>query len=71
MNDEILMRFIGKQCSEEEIRKILGTIESCNENKARYIQLQSLWASTDILSVEQNEEAESEEVERIMSGIYQ
>lgn len=71
MNDEILMRFIEKQCSAEEIRKILRTIESCDENRTRYIQLQSLYASADILSVEQNEEADPGEVERIISGIYQ
>lgn len=71
MNDEILMRFIGKQCSAEEIRKILRTIESCDENRTRYIQLQSLYASADILSVEQNEVADPGEVKRIISGIYQ
>lgn len=70
MNDEILMRFIEKQCSAEEIRKILRTIESCDENRTRYIQLQSLYASADILSVEQNEEADPGEVKRIISGIY-
>lgn len=69
MNDEILIRFIEKQCSGEDARKLLRNIESCDENKTRYIQLQSLWTSADMLSAGQKK-ADSREVKRIMNGVH-
>lgn len=69
MSDEILIRFIERQCSVEEARKILLWIESSRENKSRFIQLQLLWTSIEIYSAEQNEKADPEEVKCIMAGI--
>ena len=70
MNDEILIRFIEKQCSGEEARKLLRDIELSDENRIRYIQLQSLWASADMLSAVQKK-ANFREVERIMNRVHQ
>lgn len=67
MNDERLIRFIERRCSDKEAREILRWIEASSENKARFAQLQSLWASADIASAMQNEEANPEEVQFIMS----
>lgn len=67
MNDERLIRFIERRCSDKEAREILRWIEASSENKARFAQLQSLWASADIASAMQNEEADPEEVQFIMS----
>lgn len=69
MNDERLIRFIERQCSDKEAREILRWIEASSENKARFAQLQSLWASADIASAMQNKDAEPEEVQFIMSQI--
>ena len=69
MNDEILIRFIERQCSVEEAREILLWIESGNETKARFAQLQSWWASADVYYAMQKGEADQEEVRFIMDKI--
>lgn len=60
MDDEMLIRFIKRQCSSSEARKILLWIEMNEENKAHFTQLQSLWASADICFAVQNDKVDSE-----------
>lgn len=69
MNDEKLIRFIERQCSVEEAREILLWIESNKENKTRFTQLQSLWASADMYYAMQKGEAGQDEVRLIMNKI--
>lgn len=69
MNDERLIGFIERRCSDKEAREILRWIEATSENKTRFAQLQSLWASADIASAMQNEEADQADVQFIMSKI--
>lgn len=56
----MLIRFIKRQCSSSETRKILLWIELNEENKAHFTQLQSLWASADICFAVQNDKVDSE-----------
>lgn len=56
----MLIRFIKRQCSSSEGRKILLWIEMNEENKAHFTQLQSLWASADICFAVQNDKVGSE-----------
>lgn len=70
MNDEKLIRFIERQCSVEEAREILLWIESSNENKACFTQLQSLWVSADMYDVMQKGEVDQKEVRMIMDKIH-
>lgn len=69
MNDEKLIRFIERQCSVEEAREILLWIDSNKENKTRFTQLQSLWASADMYYAMQKGEAGQDEVRLIMNKI--
>lgn len=70
MNDEILIRFIERQCSVEEARKVLLWIESSGENKRHFTQLQVLGASIDIDFAVQKGRVDPEAVKYIMTGIH-
>lgn len=69
MDDSLILRFIHKQCSIEEARKVLRWIEADERNKKYFIRLQSIWASIDIEYASRHEEADAEQVRLIINKI--
>lgn len=71
MNDELLIRFIEKQCSTEEARKVLLWIEAEEKNKNHFRQLQSICASIDINFASLHEKANPEAVQSIINQVHE
>lgn len=69
MTDELLIRFITKECSPEECRQILHWIESEDINKKRFTQLQAIWTAIELEYTSTHEKADPEEVRLIMSKL--
>ena len=70
MNDEILIRFIERQCSEEEAREILRWIEASDDNKHYFARLQTVWAASEISLEEQAGRIDPDAIRRIMVQVY-
>ena len=70
MNDEILIRFIKRQCSQEEAREILRWIEATDENKHYFARLQTVWAASEISLEEQADKVDPDAIRRIMAQVY-
>lgn len=69
MNDELLIRFIERQCSVEEAREVLRWIEAAEQHKTHFKQLQSVCAAVEIDYASRTEKADPAEVRLIMSKI--
>lgn len=69
MNDELLIRFIERQCSVEEAREVLRWIEAAEQHKTHFKQLQSVCAAVEIDYASRTEKADPAEVGLIMSKI--
>lgn len=69
MNEELLIRFIERQCTIGEARNVLQWIERDEKNKAHFRQIQSIYASIGIRHVSLYEKAEPETVQSIMNQL--
>lgn len=67
MNDDLLIRFITRECTIDEARKVLGWIEESEDHKTYFRQLQSTCASIEIDHAARTEKAPSKEVQLILN----
>lgn len=69
MEDELLIRFIERQCTLEEAHQVLRWIEEDEEHKAYFRQLQSVSASVDIDYSVCYDKAMPEDVKYVMNKV--
>lgn len=69
MDNDLIIRFIERQCSPEEARDVLRWIEASEENKSAFRKMQAVYASVDIDRADREETADAEEVRKIMGVV--
>ena len=69
MNNDLVIRFIERQCTIEEAREVLRWIEATEENKAVFCQMQAVHASIGIDHSDRTEKVSPEDVRKIMKEI--
>lgn len=69
MDNDLIIRFIERQCSQEEAREVLRWIEASEENKSAFREMQAVYASVDIDRAAREETANAEEVRKIMGVV--
>ncbi len=69
MDNDLIIRFIERQCSPEEARDVLRWIEASEENKSAFRKMQAVYASVNIDRADREETADAEEVRKIMGVV--
>lgn len=69
MDNDLIIRFIERQCTPEEAREVLRWIEASEENKSAFRKMQAVYASVDIDRADREETADAREVRKIMNKV--
>ena len=69
MNNDLVIRFIERQCTIEEAREVLRWIEATEENKAVFCQMQAVHAYIGIDHSDSTEKVNTDVVRMIMNVI--
>jgi len=69
MDNNLIIRFIERQCTLDEACEVLRWIEACEENKAVFRNMQAVYASISIDSADRTGNVDTEDVQQIMKEI--
>lgn len=69
MNIKLLLKFIKRECTPEEVAKVSEWINQTPQNKAAFQELQTLWAAMEITDAISTQTADSDSVKKIMQTI--
>ncbi len=69
MDDYKLIRFIERKCSSDEVLEISNWINASNENKKHFYELQTVWASVEIVNAIKTQSPDQERIDHILSKI--
>ncbi|WP_106831236.1 FecR family protein [Parabacteroides pacaensis] len=69
MDDFLILKFIEKQCSAEDARKVLQWIEADEENKKHFTRLQAIWTAIEMEHMAPWDKVDPAEVQYIMEKI--
>ena len=69
MDNNLIIRFIERQCTLDEAREVLRWIEASEENKAVFRNMQAVYASISIDSADRTGNVDAEDVQQIMKEI--